>query len=269
MAVLPRDLEQRIVADLAKNHRTVSAIAARHHVPVQVVETLRDLHGPGIPQLIAAAAMLRKPVVTPASEPDAVVEPTPDTPDAPDAPDAVTPEPTPAEAAEPKRLRWDDGLTPAQRHECRTWCNLRGVEVGSYGQVSKSALEAWTAAGRPPVYDVVDQGVVEDDDLVDATIADTLTPLGGLEVLEVAQVALLDVQGILTYASVHVPAEVWDLVHACNQLVDVAGAHRVEARRVQYAVDVLLDALESGQLTDGLDALRDVAQRLLQAVDAA
>ena len=51
---LPREVTQRIVADLARGHRPLSQIAARARVPVSTVEALRDHYGPA-PEVLTRA----------------------------------------------------------------------------------------------------------------------------------------------------------------------------------------------------------------------
>lgn len=61
--VIPRSVQAEIVADLAKGHRSISAIAGRHHIPSDLVVLLRDKYGPELPKLIDAAKMLRRPAL--------------------------------------------------------------------------------------------------------------------------------------------------------------------------------------------------------------
>jgi len=124
---VPREVQARIVEDLARGHRSIASIAARHHVPADLVFKLRDLHGPGLADLSEAARKLRRPGGHPAdtTEPDA------------------GPVPAPVEALSWKR--YHDGLTSEERRTCRAWA---GLPVNSR-QAPKDARDRWVAAGRP------------------------------------------------------------------------------------------------------------------------
>ena len=58
---VPRSVQALIVRDLARNHRTADAIARRHHVPRELVDALKQQHGPDPESLIRAAAELDRP----------------------------------------------------------------------------------------------------------------------------------------------------------------------------------------------------------------
>ena len=126
---VPREVQARIVEDLARGHRSIASIAARHHVPADLVFKLRDLHGPGLADLSEAARKLRRPGGRPADTTE----------------HEATPEPAPVEALSWKR--YQDGLTSEERRTCRAWA---GLPVNSR-QVPKDARDRWVAAGRPQV----------------------------------------------------------------------------------------------------------------------
>lgn len=136
---VPREVQARIVEDLARGHRSIASIAARHHVPADLVFKLRDLHGPGLADLSEAARKLRRPGGRPA---DATGH-------------EATPEPAPVEVrgATPRRFRrgYQDGLTSEERRTCRAWA---GLPVNSR-QAPKDARDRWVAAGRPQAAPIV------------------------------------------------------------------------------------------------------------------
>ena len=142
-----REVQARIVEDLARGHRSIASIAARHHVPADLVFKLRDLHGPGLADLSEAARKLRRPGGRPADTTG----------------HEATPEPAPVEAL--SWQRYQDGLTSEERRTCRAWA---GLPVNSR-QVPKDARDRWVAAGRPqveeqgpaPTVEPVAPGVVE------------------------------------------------------------------------------------------------------------
>ena len=200
---LSRELTARIVKDLARASRSVPAIASRYRVPESTVVALRDFYGPGIPQLIDAAEKLRrvsKPVEgTPPVGPLAVSGMAEDV--------APQPEPEP-EGEEPEvKPRRGDGLTSAERVDCRSWCVATGREVGSFGMIARDVVDAWDAAGRPlaPTVDVDD---VIDAEVVEGTEADNVF----IEQLRSAADLLDDVGRLIPFAAEHLHDEVSDFL---------------------------------------------------------
>ena len=130
MTAIPREKVARIVEDLARCTRTISAIAERHHVSTEIVFQLREQFGPGPVELAAAAQELRRPALPPKP-----AEPAAD-PASPASPEQV---------AELVAEVCKDGLTGPERRACRAWA---GLPVSSRN-VPRAALALWTAAGRP------------------------------------------------------------------------------------------------------------------------
>ena len=127
--VIPRSVQAEIVADLARGHRSTATIADRHHVPTDLVVTLRDTYGPDLGRLSDAAEMLRRPALR----------------DAASAPAALA-EASGEPAAPPKmRKCYQDGLTRGERRACRAWA---GLPVNQH-PAPKDARDRWIAAGRP------------------------------------------------------------------------------------------------------------------------
>lgn len=164
---VPRDLQARIVDDLARGHRSISSIADRHHVPADLVFKLRDLHGPGLADLSEAAKRLRKP------------EPPVAPPAAPAEIAALVAEVCPP-AKDPKPYR--DGLTGDERARCRAWAESRGLLDPAKRpavMLKRAVVESWRAEDCPdvsartlePVPEPVQDAVATPDDgVVDASV---------------------------------------------------------------------------------------------------
>lgn len=203
MSTLSRELTARIVKDLARASRSVPAIASRYRVPESTVIALRDFYGPGIPQLIDAAEELRrvsKPVEgTPPVGSLAVSGMAEDV--------APQPEPEPEGEELEEKPRRSDGLTSAERVDCRSWCAATGREVGSSGMIARDVVDAWDAAGRPlaPTVDVDD---VIDAEVVEGTEADNVF----IEQLRSAADLLDDVGRLIPFAAGHLHDEVSDFL---------------------------------------------------------
>ena len=200
---LSRELTARIVKDLARASRSVPAIASRYRVPESTVVALRDFYGPGIPQLIDAAEKLRR--VSKPVEGAPPVGPLAVSGTAEDVAPQPEPEPEPEEPeAKPRR---SDGLTSAERIDCRSWCVATGREVGFFGRIARDVVDAWDAAGRPlaPTVDVDD---VIDAEVVEGTEADTVF----IEQLRSAADLLDDVGRLIPFAAEHLHDEVSDFL---------------------------------------------------------
>ena len=139
MSTIPREKVARIVEDLARCTRTISAIAERHHVSTEIVFQLREQFGPGPLELAAAAQELRRPALPPKPAESA---PAPASPASPEQVAELVAEVCPPMPAPP---RYYDHLTGPERRACRAWA---GLPVSSHN-VPRAALDAWTAAGRP------------------------------------------------------------------------------------------------------------------------
>lgn len=160
---VPRDLQARIVDDLARGHRSISSIADRHHVPADLVFKLRDLHGPGLADLSEAAKRLRKPEppVAPPAAPAKIAE--------------LVAEVCPP-AKDPKPYR--DGLTGDERAKCRAWaesCGLLDPAKRPAVMLKRAVVEAWRAEDCPdasarPLEPVPDAVATPDDGVVDASV---------------------------------------------------------------------------------------------------
>lgn len=197
---LSRELTARIVKDLARASRSVPAIASRYRVPESTVVALRDFYGPGIPQLIDAAEDLRR--VSKQAEGAPPVGPLAVSGTAED----IAPQPEPeAEDEEPEaKPRRSDGLTSAERVDCRSWCAATGREVGSFGMIARDVVDAWDDAGRPivPTNDDV-------DDVIDVVVVEEAEIYEQLRVERLREAAdLLDDAGRLMHFAVeHLPYE--------------------------------------------------------------
>ena len=200
---LSRELTARIVKDLARASRSVPAIASRYRVPESTVVALRDFYGPGIPQLIDAAEKLRR--VSKPVEGAPPVGPLAVSGTAEDVAPQPEPEPEPEEPeAKPRR---SDGLTSAERVDCRSWCAATGREVGSFGMIARDVVDAWDAAGRPLAL-TVDVDDVIDAEVVEGTEADTVF----IEQLRSAADLLDDVGRLIPFAAEHLHDEVSDFL---------------------------------------------------------
>lgn len=115
---VPRSVQALIVRDLARNHRTADAIARRHHVPRELVDALKQQHGPDPQSLIRAAAELDRPAGR-------------------------------APAAPPKPVGNSDGLDVIERGQCRDWALTTGRTSSAVGLLSRALVADWEAAGRP------------------------------------------------------------------------------------------------------------------------
>lgn len=157
--MISREKKAKIVEDLARNTRSLSAIATRHGVPVMVVHDLRDEYGPEIPQLIEAAAELRRPVKLTKEE-------------------QVEVEPEPVTLADVGDRVGADGLTVPERAALRAWASASGRPVGLMGRITGDLVAEWTELGKPTVSDdgVVDFAIVEDEPAADV-VEDGPTPL--------------------------------------------------------------------------------------------
>ena len=203
MSTLSRELTARIVKDLARASRSVPAIASRYRVPESTVIGLRDFYGPGIPQLIDAAEKLRR--VSKPVEGKPPVGPLAVSGMAEDVAPQPEPEPEPEEPeVKPRR---GDGLTSAERVDCRSWCVATGREVGFFGMIARDVVDAWDAAGRPlaPTVDVDD---VIDAEVVEGTEADNVF----IEQLRSAADLLDDVGRLIPFAAGHLHDEVSDFL---------------------------------------------------------
>ena len=200
---LSRELTARIVKDLARASRSVPTIASRYRVPESTVIALRDFYGPGIPQLIDAAEKLRrvsKPVEgAPPVGPLAVSGTAEDV--------ASRPEPEPEGEELEEKPRRSDGLTSAERVDCRSWCAATGREVGSFGMIARDVVDAWDAAGRPLAL-TVDVDDVIDAKVVEGTEADNVF----IEQLRSAADLLDDVGRLIPFAAAHLHDEVSDFL---------------------------------------------------------
>ena len=253
MSTLSRELTARIVKDLARASRSVQVIASRYRVPESTVVALRDFYGPGIPQLIEADEELRrvsKPVEgTPPVGPLAVSG------TAEDVASRTEPEPEPEpEDEEPEvKPRRSDGLTSAERVDCRSWCASTGREVGSFGMIARDVVDAWDAAGRPlaPTVDVDD---VIDAEVVEGTEADNVF----IEQLRSAADLLDDVGRLIPFAAGHLHDEVSDF------LAEVArvSSHWQAAREAQHLVGRAQTALTRRGVEISEQQVREVLAEL-------
>lgn len=160
---VPRDLQARIVDDLARGHRSISSIADRHHVPADLVFKLRDLHGPGLADLSEAAKRLRKPEppVAPPAAPAKIAELVAEV-----CPPAKDPKP------------YHDGLTGDERAKCRVWAESCGLlEPAKHPGVMlrRAVVEAWRAEDCPDASArrlelAPDAVATPDDGVVDASV---------------------------------------------------------------------------------------------------
>lgn len=205
MSTLSRELTARIVKDLARASRSAPAIASRYRVPESTVVALRDFYGPGIPQLIEAAEELRR--VSKQAEGAPPVGPLAVSGTAEDVASRTEPEPEPEDEEPEVKPRRGDGLTSAERVDCRSWCASTGREVGSFGMIARDVVDAWDAAGRPlvPTVDVDD---VIDAEVVEGTEADTVF----IEQLRSAADLLDDVGRLIPFAAGHLHDEVSDFL---------------------------------------------------------
>lgn len=242
--MISREKKAKIVEDLARNTRSLSAIATRHGVPVMVVHDLRDEYGPEIPQLIEAAAELRRP----AKLTKELVE--------------VEPEPVPLSSTVGA-----DGLTITERAALRAWASASGRSVGIRGWIAGDLVAEWTELGKPTVSDdgVVDVAIVEDEPAADV-VEDEPTPL---HLAELLKIVLLDVQDLIPYAVVHMRGEVRDLVHAGEQFVEAVRCDQIDRQRVDQLAEALFDMALRGDLAADRDRLADTARQILAVVDAA
>lgn len=140
--VAAREVQARILDDLGRGHRSISAIAERHHVPAEAVFMLRDKYGPGLPGLTAAAKSLRRPPALalskhPPAAPEVVAEVVAE----------VCPTRKPAKAF-PKGGGYTDGLTSNERAACKDWAVAQGW-ARPIGPCSRALIARWDAAGRP------------------------------------------------------------------------------------------------------------------------
>lgn len=158
---VPREVQARIVEDLARGHRSIASIAARHHVPVDLVFKLREGYGPGPVELSEAAKRLRKSVAPPAAPAEIA---------------ALVAEVCPP-AKNPKL--YHDGLTSDERAKCRAWAESRGLldpARHSGVMLRRAVVESWRAEDCPDVSartlePVPDDAVATPDDgVVDAPI---------------------------------------------------------------------------------------------------
>ena len=292
---LSRELTARIVKDLARASRSVPVIASRYRVPESTVVALRDFYGPGIPQLIDAAEELRRvakqvkgmPPVGPLAVSGTAEE--------------AAPSPEPGHEESEAKPRRSDGLTSAERVDCRSWCAATGREVGSFGMIARDVVDAWDDAGRPTPA-VVDAEPVEesdDDGVVDVPIVEDAgrvswpayiameTPEAA-RILASAKVALTDVADILPWAVEHCPDAVWgDVVDAWDDAgrptPAVVDAEPVEesdddgvvdvpivedAGRVSWPAYIAMETPEAARiLASAKVALTDVADILPWAVE--
>lgn len=245
--MISREKKAKIVEDLARNTRSLSAIATRHGVPVMVVHDLRDEYGPEIPQLIKAAAELRRPVKL--------------------TKELVEVEPEPVTLADVGDRVGADGLTVPERAALRAWASASGRPVGLMGRIPGDLVAEWTELGKPTGSDdgVVDVAVVEDESAADVVV-DGPTPL---HLSELLKIVLLDVQDLIPYAVVHMPVEVRDLVHAGEQFVEAVRCDQIDRQRADQLAEVLFDMALRGDLAADRDRLADTARQILAVVDAA
>lgn len=246
--MISREKKAKIVEDLARNTRSLSAIATRHGVPVMVVHDLRDEYGPEIPKLIEAAAELRRPVKLTKEE-------------------QVEVEPEPVTLADVGDRVGADGLTVPERAALRAWASASGRPVGLMGRIPGDLVAEWTELGKPTVSDdgVVDFAIVEDEPAADV-VEDEPTPL---HLAELLKIVILDVQDLIPYAVVHMPVEVRDLVHAGEQFVEAVRCDQIDRQRVDQLAEVLFDMALRGDLAADRDRLADTARQILAVVDAA
>lgn len=226
--VVPREVQARILEDLGRGHRSISAIAERHHVPVEAVFLLRDKYGPGLPGLTAAAKELRRPPAValskhPPAAPEVVAELVAE----------VCPTRKPAKAS-PKGGGYTDGLTDDERTACKDWAVTQG-EKRPRTHCSRALIAAWEAAGRPS--SPIKTGENDEDPMDDNTAPGALNDLP--QDCPAPDPVLDDVV---------VDAEVldddrpdWDprgLVAVCRTIPDLA----TEVQAVLDAVDMLTEA---------------------------
>ena len=259
--IITREVTARIVQDLARATRTVSAIAGRYDVPVESVEKIRERYGPEIPQLIAAAEELRRP-----ERPQTPVAASDDAPSSPEveqqagtapAPDAVTgPEPT--LAADDRRGA--DGLTRLERDELRAWASATGREVSAAGRIAGVLVQEWEQEGRPIV---AADGVV-DAGIVDLPVTEEPAALMLREQFFEAMNALVDV---LPWASVHLRDVVQGFILQVAAVTDTIESHRVEHDMVEAAAQTLFQLAQQGLLPADVAKLRDAARVVLAAVE--
>ncbi|MDO5535217.1 MAG: hypothetical protein Q4F65_11265 [Propionibacteriaceae bacterium] len=269
--VLTRELTQKIVHDLGRATRSLSAIAARYDVPVETVTMLRDHYGPEIPKLIDAAKALQRPLpVLPTSA--EVVDVTPDP--------ALAADVEPAE--ETTTQRRSDGLSREERIICRGWADAKGLPVASRGIIPLEVVTAWEQAGRPTLDDISD-GVdphaetaawledyaAETEQLVQTVLELPEPALAGDELLQVAKQAAVDVVDALPYAIEHLPELVHDWLKPCTELVEAVGVDRIEQTRIHAAGQVIHELVLQGLLIDDLEACTRAARLALAAADAA
>lgn len=155
-----REVQALIVGDLARGHRSVQAIADRHHVPADLVVRLREAFGPGPVELSEAAKRLRKPMAPPAAPAEIA---------------ALVAEVCPP-AKDPRPYR--DGLASDERARCRAWAESRGLldpARHSGVMLRRSVVESWRAEDCPDVSartlePVPDAEATPDDAVIDAPI---------------------------------------------------------------------------------------------------
>lgn len=256
--IITREVTARIVQDLARATRTVSAIAGRYDVPVESVEKIRERYGPEIPQLIAAAEELRRPerpqnpvtasAVAPSDLSTEVQEP---------APDAVT-GPEPQLAVDDRRGA--DGLTRLERDELRAWASATGREVSAAGRIAAVLVQEWEQEGRPIV---AADGVV-DAGIVDLPVTEETAALMLREQFFEAMNALVDV---LPWASVHLRDVVQGFILQVAAVTDTIESHRVEHDMVEAAAQTLFQLAQQGLLPADVAKLRDAARVVLAAVE--
>jgi len=180
-SAVPREVQQKIVHDLARGHRSIASIAERHRVSVQVVTHLRDVFGPGPNELLISAQELAKPV----------------RPDAPPAPERKPSSPaSPAEIEAIVKEANPRTLTGEDRRMVRRWAAAAGLDVSPQGRIARSVIDQWRAAGSPdavvpvnaepdvapepeptPAVEVPPKAAAEDD-VVDAVILDACVHCG-------------------------------------------------------------------------------------------
>lgn len=177
MTTLPREIQARILSDLAKGYRSTVEIARIHQVTTGTVQALRSAYGGDVRRLTEAAEEMRRPIHAPAAREqiaELVAEAMPTRP-------------------KPRRGGYSDGLLIAERHVAKRWLASLGEPV-PLKMLPREALERWEAAGRPdappePAEDldaavaaVQDEPDLAEDapDLDAATASDPETPAPGI-----------------------------------------------------------------------------------------
>ena len=244
---MPRERIAAIVQDLARQTRTPAGIAAKNHVDVTVVRQIRDHYGPEPEKLIEAAADLRRPAGDKRSRP---------------AP-APTPLPTPEAPVKPaKRVVQGDGLTSAERAECRAWCAATGREVGQAGRIPQAILDAWNEAGRPvldgdiaPVAPPAEpDDVVIDVEIVEATEAEALAIRRMRDAIEALETAT----HLVPWASENAGGD----LDVLTQTLRAAAAQWRHGRDAQHLIGRARTALQRRGVEIPADLVREVLLEL-------